>query len=301
MQSSSPQPASQQPPSSQLRGLKPRIGDFFAHDGLPVGGIAVALMLGTYALLALPPSGPLLVLACCGTVLIYQLDRLLGFSPEDDVNRPGRRRWMRTYRPYVLTTIAGALIAGGAMLMLVQPITALVGAGLGAVGLLHVWPVGPSGRRLKAWGWIKPVAISGAWAAGAVVLPVLEADRSLTSGVWALAAYRFGIVGVNTLLADWSDRVGDARVGLQTIATGTSAGFVFCVAYALLAFVLGSGLGAVVAGEAPPLLLVDLIGVLLLGGVVRRVQCDTAWAHHIAVDAVVAWPAVTFLVAWLGG
>jgi len=34
--------------------------------------------------------------------------------------------------------------------------------------------------------------------------------------------------------------------------------------------------------------------------VVWRVQRNAAWAHHIAMDAVVAWPAITFLAAWLG-
>jgi len=300
MQSSSLQPVSSESSPSRPQGVRDRIWDVLAHDGLPIGGIAVALMLGTYAMLGLPPSGPLLVLGFCGTALIYQLDRVLGFSPEDAVNRPGRTRWMQTHRRYVLMTIAGAVGTGGAVLMLLRPATVLVGCGLGAVGLLHVWPMAPGGRRLKAWGWMKPLAISGAWATGAVLLPVLEADRSVTVAVGALMLYRFGIVLVNVLLADWSDRRGDARAGLRTLATAAPTAIVFRTAYVLLALVLGGGVGAVAAGGAPPLLLVDLAGVVLMSGVVWRVQRNAAWAHHIAMDAVVAWPAITFLAAWLG-
>jgi 4-hydroxybenzoate polyprenyltransferase len=271
-----------------------------SHDGMPVGGIAVALMLGTYALLGVPVSIPLLVLGWCGTALIYQLDRVLAHSPEDRINRPRRTRWMRAHRWYVYATIVGALLVGLAMLPLLRFTTVLVSVGLGTVGVLHVWPVMQGRQRLKAWGGLKPLAISGAWALGAVLLPVLEAGRSLSVGVLALIGYRFAFVAVNTLLADWGDRVGDARAGLRTVATAQPTTVVFRTAYGLLSVLLVGGVGAVVAGLAPRLLLVDGVGVLLMGGVVRLAERNPVWAHHIAVDAVVAWPAVTFLVAWLG-
>jgi 4-hydroxybenzoate polyprenyltransferase len=257
-------------------------------------------MLGTYALLEIPLSGPLLTLAFCGTVLIYQLDRVLGLSPEDEVNRPGRTRWMQSHRRYVAATIAVAAVVGGGMLTVLKPITALVGCGLGLAGVAHVWPLTPGGHRLKAWGWVKPLAISGVWAAGAVLLPVLEADRPITVGAWALVAYRFGMIGVNTLLADWNDRAGDARVGLQTVATMQPTAVVFGLAYALLALLLAGGVGAITVGNAPLLLLVDLIGVMLMGGVIWHMRHGATWGRYVALDAVVAWPAITFLIAWLG-
>ena len=85
-------------PSSISRAV---FGAFLAYDGGPVGLIAVCLMLGNYALLGIRPSVPLLVLGFCGTLVIYQLDRVLAFSPEDRVNRPGRHRWMREHAAYV--------------------------------------------------------------------------------------------------------------------------------------------------------------------------------------------------------
>lgn len=132
------------------------------------------------------------------------------------------------------------------------------------------------------------------------MLPVVEAGHGVTSGVGALIGYRFGLVAVNTLLVDWQDRSGDARVGLQTVATMGRPGVLFGAAYLLLGILLAGGIGFVAAGCAPLLLLVDLIGVLLMGGVVWRVQHGARWAPPIAIDAVVAWPAITFLVARLG-
>lgn len=279
-------------PSSWVRSM---VRTFLVHDGVPVGLIAIALMLGTYALLGIPPCVPLLVLSGCGAVVVYQLDRVLGFSPEDRVNRPARTRWMRAHRRYVQATVLGASALGSLMMPMLRPETLIAGVTLGGVGLMHVG-LGLQERWLKAWGLLKPLAISGVWAAGAVLLPVLEAGRIITAGVGALVGYRFALVLVNTLLADVGDRAGDVRVGLHTWATRWPASFLLRGAYVVLGITLIGCIFAVGWGGAPRVLLVDGIGVLIMGGLVRRVQTDPAWAHHVAVDAAVAWPVVTFLI-----
>lgn len=274
---------------------------FFVYSGMLAGGIAVSMTLGTYALLSVSPSIPLLVLAFCGTALIYQLDRGLGWSPEDRYNRPAYWNWTRAHRGYVWGMAVLLAGAGGAMLPLVRPVTIGLGLGLGGLGLLHVIPAMRGGRRLKSFGYLKPLAISGAWALGSVLLPVLEAGRTITVGVIALMAYRFVIVLVNTLVADWRDRVGDARAGLRTWATTMSEAVVFGIAYVALTGIMATGVGAVAAGAAPRVLLVDLLGIILMGVFVRCAKHDATWAPRVAVDAVVAWPLVTFLVGWALG
>ena len=286
--------------SSPFTVLIPRVGAFLAHDGVPIGGIAVGMMLGSYALLGIVPSVPLLTLAFCGTALVYQLDRGLDFSPEDRFNRPAYGAWRRAHRDYVRGTVLLCTVVGIGMLPFLRPVTIAAGLGLGLVGLLHVIPVLGPRRRLKTFAWLKPLSISAVWALGGVLLPVLEADRSITVGVAALAGYRFVIVLVNTLLADWGDRDGDARANLQTLATEWSSPTLFYVVRGLLLTTLAAGL-IVTAGYRLPLLLVDLGGLLAMFVLVRGSETGLTRARRVAIDAVVAWPAVTALVAWLVG
>lgn len=285
------------PPSTfPSRAMRRTVRAFLVHDGMPIGSIAVGVMLGTYALLDATPSGPLLVLGFCGTALVYQLDRVLVLSPEDRYNRPERRVWGQAHRGYVGSTALLCVVAAGAMLPLVRPATVLAGAAVGALGVLYIVPV--LGRRLKSIGWGKPFIIAGAWAGGGVLLPVLEAGRAVTLGVVALAAYRFALVLANALLADWGDRVGDAQAGLHTVATAWTTPVVFRRVRILLGATLAGGIG-VAMGYGLPLLGVDLVGIVAMLGVIRRLEARPTPLRRFALDAVVAWPLVTALVWWV--
>lgn len=274
---------------------------FLAFDGVPIGGVAVGLMLGTYALLDLPPSGPLLLLAFCGTLLVYQLDRELGWSPEDRFNQPERQAWMRRHRTYVWSTVAGGTVFGVAAVPFLRPVTVGVGIGIGGIGILHVIPLLPGRRRLKAIGLVKPLTIGAAWALGSVLLPVIEAKAPVTKGDMALVGYRFCFVVPTVLLADLADRKGDARAGLHTVATRWTASQLRKMAGGILIFAVGGGLVAIWGFGAPALLYVDLIGPLLMGGVVGRWPSWSRWTRDMGPDLLVAWPAVTAAVWWIVG
>ncbi len=277
------------------------VGAALLYSGVLEGAIAVAVLLGTGALLGLPPSAPLLALAFCGTLLVYLADRALGLSPEDRFNRPGRLAWVRRHRRGAAALALAAMLGAALTLPLLRPATLWAGAALGGVGLVYVVPVLPRGRRLKTVWFLKPVAISAAWAVGGVVLPAVEAGAPLTGGMAALVAYRFLFVGANALVADWGDRRGDARAGLCTVATEWPPQRVRQIATAALTLALGGGMAAVLFFGAPPLLLVDLAGPALLLFWVRRAEGPGRWTYGLVLDALVAWPAVTALGAWLGG
>jgi len=276
------------------------IGRFVAYDGSIPGGIAVALMLGTYALLNVPVSGPLLAAAFCGTLVVYQLDRVLGVSPEDRVNRPGRTVWMQKHQRYVWAMILGGAFGCGAMMPLLRSETIVLAAGLGLIGGLHVVPVLPGARRLKTFGRVKPVLIAGVWAVGAVALPLVEAGYPLTLGAAALLVYRLGFVGANLLLADAADRAGDRRAGLTTLATRWPPPQIERFVGGLLAVLLAGGGLALGAFGAPPLLAVDLLGPLLMAAVLLRGH-GPPWERAAALDLVVAWPVVPFLLHLIAG
>lgn len=275
-------------------------GAFLAHDGVPVGFIAVSVMLGTYVLLDVAPSVPLLVLAFCGTALTYQLDRCLRFSPEDRHNRPGHRLWMRAHRGYVWGTAGLLVVAGGVSLRFLRPVTVGFGMIVGVLGVLYAVPVLGPGRRLKSFWRLKPLVIGGGWALGGVLLPVLEAGETVAVGGAALAGYRFAIVLANVLLADFGDRMGDAQVALRTVATEWTPPVLLGTVRCLLGAIVLAGLAVSLAYRLP-LLFVDLAGPVLMFVLTRRIEVRLTRAQRLAVDALVAWPLVTALAAWLGG
>jgi hypothetical protein len=140
-------------------------------------------MWGTLSLLRLPVDVPLLGLAFCGTALVYLADRSLGHSPEDRTNQPARLDWARRHRAWIWRE-GLLLITGVALLVpLLQWKTLSVAVLLGGVGSAHVWSGLSVSGRSGAAGLIKPLAVAGTWAVGAVLLPVLEAGAPVTASV----------------------------------------------------------------------------------------------------------------------
>ena len=268
---------------------------FLLYGSVPVGGIAVALLLGNYALLGLRPSTPLVLIGFCGAFLVYQLDRSLWIGPEDRLNQPERVAWVWRHQRWIWTSSVLAVLVALSMLPFLQPATLAVGAGLGGLGVLYGVPL-PGGRRLKAFWPLKPVLIAAVWATGATVLPVLEAGLAVTAGVGALALYRFLFILPNTLLADGPDAEGDRRAGLRTAATELSPKTLRGLAALSLGLAIGGGLGAVWLLGASPLLYVDLGGPVVLLGLLWHRPGGSRWFYGFVLDAIIAWPALTALV-----
>jgi 4-hydroxybenzoate polyprenyltransferase len=285
------------------------------HGGVLEGGVAAAMVAGTGALAGLPLDGPLLVLAFCGTLLVYHLDRTPVLSPEDRFNHPARWRWRRAHGGQA------AALAGTAMLGACWALPQLRGRTLGAGFFLAVPAVayalpvlanvsgGGSGdrRRLKDVGPAKPFVVAAAWALGSVGLPALEAGASLTASAGTLAllaCYRFLFVLPNLLLADAADRDGDARTGLRTVATMYPSQCLRRGAIGALAACVAGGALALLWAETPRLLLaVDLAGPLLLLPVLLATRAPHCRRARLA-DLTMLGPALTALVAaacaWMG-
>lgn len=273
------------------------VGEALCHDPLPIGGVAVALLLGTYALLGLSPSVPLLVAGFCGAALVYSVDRGLVASPEDAVNHPGRRQWVAEHRWWLRIETVGLALGGGAALFFLRPETVL-GAGVGAVlAGLHLLPAGRWGRPLKRAGLAKPLVVAAAWAGGATVLPVVEAGARGAAEVVVLAGYRWLFILPNVLLADWGDRRGDVAAGLRPWMGAGSGTALRWGATGLLGG--AAGMGAVLSGTPIPsgLLLVDALGLLWMAGAVWGADPERPW-HRFLLDLLVAWPLATALAAW---
>lgn len=266
-----------------------------SHDPLPIGGVAVALLLGTYALLDVPVSLPLLGAAFCGAALVYGADRALLPAPEDVWNRPDRVAWVRSHWRWLV--VESIVLAGGGAVALahLRPLTLLAAALLGGVVLLRRW-----GKK-NGWGrpmsLRKPLLVAGVWAMGAVGLPIVEAGAPWTPATLALLGARWASVLSNVLLADWGDRHGDRAVGyepwaVQYSATAVRWGATFLLVGAVGLLLLGAG-----AGLPGRLVFVDGMGAGVMGFALWTLDPSRS-GHRLVLNLLVGWPAVTALVAW---
>ncbi len=265
------------------------------HDPALLGGVAVALLLGTCGLFDLPINVPLLTVGFCGTTLVYAADRVWVESPEDRVNRPERLRWIRAHEGW-LAIETGVLVAGaGAALPYLAWNTLLWAGALGSVAVLHAlprgWVRGPSGIY-------KPMAIAAVWAAGGALLPLIEAGHPLGIGALLFVGYRLCFILPNLLLADWADQVGDAAVGLAPWATGWTAHRMRGTATAFLLVAATGGAVWALVGTMPVLIAIDALGPLLMIGGVWKLSPARPRDAFLA-DLAVAWPLIPALVAWM--
>ncbi|HMB90865.1 MAG TPA: UbiA family prenyltransferase [Rhodothermales bacterium] len=284
------------PPSAQAR-----IKAFLLYASLPIGGIAFCFLLGTYALLELPLSWPLLVLGFCAAFLIYQAERTLHTAPEDIYNHPERRVWLAQHRRYVWISSLSAAGVAMAMLPLLRPVTLVAGVVLASLSVLYMVPFGKHGHRLKGYGMLKPVLISTAWSVGGVVLPVVQAGVAVDGTVLALVGYRFLFVLPNAVLSDWPDRKGDDKAGLRTLATRFSLRQLQWIATAALILGIG-GVGiALFFADVSWILGIDALGLGLMLWLVWRPVPPSRFLFSFMLDALVAWPGVTACVVFWSG
>jgi len=274
--------------SSRLGGL--------VYDPLPIGGVAVALLLGTTALLNLQPDGPLLGAAFCGAALIYLADRAVGGAPEDRYNQPGRVAWVRRHRRWLMVEGIGLTTGLAALVPLLKIETILAAAGLGVVGLLHILSGPVLGRGGSSF--VESLVVAVVWASGAVLLPILEAGAVVaTRAVVALTAYRTSLILPNILLADWADREGDAAVGTGSWALGWSRRAIQVGGTGLLSLAVGGALVTLAMGGGSFLLAVDAVGGVLMAVGIWTLRPERSAVHRAVLDGLVAWPVVPWLVS----
>jgi len=143
--------------------------DAFAFSSALVACAAAALAAAAGRAMGLAPNGAVLVLAFAGTIVVYCADRLRDLA-RDRTTAPRRSAFVARHRlalcAFAGLAAAAALAAGLAAGVRVLPVAAL-GA---AFGFAH--------RRLKAFVWLKPFYITGAWTAVCVGLPWAASGRT---------------------------------------------------------------------------------------------------------------------------
>ena len=160
---------------------------------------------------------------------MYRVDRLLVLSPEDAFNAYERVRFTARFRVglvaiTVLMTFAAAWAAFHPELDWIE--FCLV---VGLMGLVYPLRILPGGKRPKDVPWFKTLLIAGCWVGGGVFLPALMPGQGKPVDGTLLVfigIYRLLFVLPNLLVADWLDRVGDARVNVTRLVKWIPGEFV---------------------------------------------------------------------------
>lgn len=229
---------------------------------------------------------------------MYWADRVLGFSPEDRYAHPDRVAWVDAHRTWLWIEAVGLVVIGGVSLAWLRPETVFGAIICGCIALVHVVPILPGKRRIKALAWGKRSSIAAAWALGAVLLPWVEAGRLDASAglLTGLVACRFAAVWANLMMADWADRPGDESAGLPTYSAPSGRmvrlrATVASVVSGMLIVVLGG------AGLIPPALAaVEAVGAVALAVAVWTVEPSRDRHHLLLLDALIGWPVLTYAV-----
>jgi len=179
-----------------------RLLDAVVFSSLWLAAAAAVLVAASSRALGAPVDPASAALAACGTLVVYNVDRLRDIR-RDHVTAPERTRFVQTHRRALvaLTVLAG--VGSAALAARLGRGAALLLAVVLAVGLLH--------RRLKRAAFIKPLYVTAAWLAVVVGLPWYTAPQPLHTG-WVLASLGCALLA-NAIASNLRDEAGAARIG----------------------------------------------------------------------------------------
>lgn len=202
------------------RWLAPLYG--LIYSNVFIACCAVALAISTQLAHGAPwRFDPSLGLIGAATLFVYNLDRVMGTSPEDLVAMSPRHAWSQAKANTLWSlTLLGA--AGIAYFGALMPLALLWGlVPLGLLSVAYSAPVLPLRRRwyrLKDIPGLKLFLIAWVWAAATVYIPLSVFSAPALDGplLWALAARTLFIVGI-TLPFDLRDLEADREAGVITL------------------------------------------------------------------------------------
>jgi hypothetical protein len=183
----------------------PRWSDALVFSSVWISLGAGALVAAASGAMQIPFSTHAIALAFCGTLVIYNVDRLRDLE-RDRQTSPLRSAFVERNRGVLMAlTVTGAAVAAGLALAVGPRAIALLVPVL-AVGLLH--------RRLKQFAAAKASYITLAWLVVVVGLPAALFSSAMHVG-WVVAILGAAI-GANAIASNVRDaEAGAARMGEQ--------------------------------------------------------------------------------------
>jgi hypothetical protein len=182
--------------------------DAFAFSSALVAFAAATLTATTSHALGFPLQPAVLVLAFCGTGVVYCIDRVRDLARDTNTS-PLRSAFVAAHRGEMLAAAAFCACAAFAAGALAGARVVAIAGAVAALGFAH--------RRLKRLIWLKPFYLSGSWAAVVVGLPAAAASASVPLDLRRIGL-AVAIVGAcvhaNVILSNLRDSEGlAARIG----------------------------------------------------------------------------------------
>jgi len=215
---------------------------WLVFSNLFVAFCGAALTAATYPLLGQPPRiDAVVMLVFCGTLVVYNLDRLVEPTPGDTLHE----QWVARHRPALWLVAAIAAVGCVACLPILRlpAIGSLALAGAVSIGYcLPVYPRGGRWHRLKALPGAKLLLIAGVWTYATTIIPLLHLQTAIaTDDMVMIVAARLLFVLAVALPFDLPDMARDRAAGITTLPqrygyAGTrNLGLLLTVGFAVLA------------------------------------------------------------------
>lgn|GEM_PF-587006 len=262
--------------------------DWLVYSDVHILIVAAGWMLGASALVGYVLPWPFLMVGSIGAFLVYRLDHVLVESPEDVLNAPERRAFVRGRRVRLLVSSALLACLAALILLKVNAWWWVAVVGVGVVGMIYPLRVLPGGRRPKDIALVKSALIVACWVGGGVLLPAMlfaesASGESLPIQDWVLIlGYRAAYVLPNLIAMDWLDREGDHRVQAGNLVGGWSGRRASLSIAALWALAAAFLVGHVTLDVAPTLLLIEMVG--LTGLCILAIRAISATGTRVGVS-----------------
>jgi len=169
----------------------------YIHGSMHVGLSVLALVLMTNHIFHLPFDWAIAVFAYCGTMFSYN------FMKYDGLFRVKKSAGKKVKFVVLLSTVA--FLAAGISFFFLQRTTQITAIVFFALTALYTVPFFPNTKNLRNWSGVKIYIVALCWAGITLVLPLIDADVTMTSDVYLKFTQRFALVIILILIFEIID------------------------------------------------------------------------------------------------
>ena len=190
-------------------GVLKKVFDFYIQSSIHVALSVYSLVQMTHFMFQVPQDAPMANFAFFGTIVGYN------FVKYESLVRANKNRIGHKLKSIALLSFL-SLLAVGFYFFQLQRITQVVSVAVFVLTLLYTLPFFPNRRNARNWAGVKIYIVALCWVGVTVVLPVLNAEISITSDFYLKSIQRFILVFVLILIFEIIDLAQDDP-HLQTV------------------------------------------------------------------------------------